>query len=67
MALPSVLLRFQDLQIVGIRNWPTLKRRIKNDGFPAGRYAGSLRFWTKEEVEAWWDSRPQANNGGDRQ
>ena len=58
MALPSALLRFQDLKIVGINNWPTLKRRIENDGFPVGRYAGSLRFWTEEEVANWWDSRP---------
>ena len=54
MALPSALLRFQDLKIVGINNWPTLKRRIENDGFPVGRYAGSLRFWTEEEVANWW-------------
>ena len=63
MPLPSVLLRFKDLEIVGIRNWPTLKRRIERDNFPVGRYAGGLRFWSKEEVEQWWDSRPQASGG----
>ena len=49
--LPSKLLRFKDLTCVSITNWPTLKRRVMNDGFPAGRYIGSrefglLRRWT---------------------
>jgi hypothetical protein len=59
--LPSKLLRFPDLKCVGINNWPTLKRRVQEDGFPAGRYVGrNTRVWTAEEVEAWFNSRPQA-------
>jgi predicted DNA-binding transcriptional regulator AlpA len=59
--LPSKLLRFRDLERVEIRNWPTLLRRIKRDGFPAGRRLGAnCRVWTQEEVEAWWESRPSA-------
>jgi predicted DNA-binding transcriptional regulator AlpA len=56
--LPSELLRMPDLARVGIRNWPTLKRRVQNDGFPPGRYVGHSRVWTVEEVSAWWESRP---------
>ena len=58
--LSSKLLRFKDLTCVSITNWPTLKRRVLNDGFPPGRYVGHLRIWTVEEVEEWWKSRPSA-------
>jgi predicted DNA-binding transcriptional regulator AlpA len=58
--LPSKLLRFSDLHCVGIRNWPTLKRRVERDGFPAGRYLGRTRCWTVDEVEAWFESQPSA-------
>jgi predicted DNA-binding transcriptional regulator AlpA len=59
--LPSKLLRFKDLTCVGIRNWPTLKRRVEQDNFPPGRYVGpNTRVWTTEEVERWWATRPSA-------
>ena len=57
--LPSELLRFRDLKRVGIFNWPTLKRRVLKDNFPTGRYIGTSRVWTLEEVLAWWDTRPK--------
>jgi predicted DNA-binding transcriptional regulator AlpA len=53
----SQLLRFKDLHVVGIRNWPTLARWIKTQGFPTGRQLGpNTRVWTVEEVEAWWEA-----------
>ena len=56
--LPSELLRFRDLQRVGIRNHPTLARWIRDQGFPSGRFIGpNTRVWTVEEVEAWWNSK----------
>ena len=58
--LSSKLLRFKDLTCVSITNWPTLKRRVLNEGFPPGRYVGHLRIWTVEEVDEWWKSRPSA-------
>ena len=58
--LPVELMRFKDLSRVGITNWPTLKRRVLKDNFPPGRYIGTSRIWTIEEVEAWWASRPTA-------
>jgi predicted DNA-binding transcriptional regulator AlpA len=62
MALPSELLRFPDLKRVGIRNYPTLKRWQKKEGFPSGRRIGpNTTVWTREEVESWWDSRPKAD------
>jgi hypothetical protein len=55
MALPSKLFTFKDLACVGIKNWPTLRRRVENDNFPPGRYVGAnTRVWDKAEVEAWW-------------
>jgi hypothetical protein len=62
MGLPSKILKFTDLKRVNINNWPSLKRRVQQDGFPAGRYIGSNRIWTEEEVEAWWNSRPKAKS-----
>ena len=55
------LLRFKDLNRVGINDWPTLKRRITQDNFPPGRYVGeNTRVWTEEEVGEWWVTRPSA-------
>jgi predicted DNA-binding transcriptional regulator AlpA len=56
------LLRFRDLRERGIiNNWPMLKRRIKDDGFPLGRMIGpNSRAWTEAEVDAWIKSRPTA-------
>ena len=61
MVLPSKLLRFRDLKEIGlVKNWPTLKRRIKNQGFPPGRLLGpATRVWTENEVELWFVSRPE--------
>jgi predicted DNA-binding transcriptional regulator AlpA len=56
--LSSKLLRFKDLECVGIRNHPTLKRWQETQGFPSGRLLGpNTRVWTVEEVETWWDSK----------
>jgi hypothetical protein len=54
------LLRFKDLQERGIiPNWPTLKARVRDHGFPPGRKLGpNTRAWTEDEVEAWLASRP---------
>jgi hypothetical protein len=58
--MPSKLFRFKDLKCVGIRNYPTLKRWQKTQGFPIGRLLGeNTRVWTVEEVEAWWESRAE--------
>jgi predicted DNA-binding transcriptional regulator AlpA len=58
----ATLLRFKDLRSLGvIANYPTLKARIVNDGFPPGRMVGrNTRVWTLAEVEAWIQSRPTA-------
>jgi hypothetical protein len=54
------LLRFRDLQTRGIiPNWPTLKARVRDHGFPPGRKLGpNSRAWTEDEVDAWIASRP---------
>jgi predicted DNA-binding transcriptional regulator AlpA len=56
----TVLLRFRDLKARGIvKTRPTLKRRVKKDGFPPGRMTGpNERTWTEEEVDAWYRTRP---------
>ena len=64
MALP-VLLRFINLASFGITNWPSLKRRIEQDNFPPGRYVGRKRVWTLEEVQAWFDARPEGGRPPD--
>jgi predicted DNA-binding transcriptional regulator AlpA len=60
VGLPSKLLRFRDLQKIGIvTNWPQLKQLVQKQGFPPGRLLGvNSRAWPQEEVEAWWCSRP---------
>jgi hypothetical protein len=56
------LLRFKDLERVGITNWVTLKRRVEKDGFPPGRLLSpACRVWTLEEVRSWFDNRPTTN------
>ena len=61
VVLPSRLLRFRDLKEIGlVKNWPTLKRRIENQGFPPGRLLGpATRVWSEAEVELWFVSRPE--------
>lgn len=56
--------RFADLAKAGIvNNRETLRRRIRDDGFPPGVKLGPhVRAWRVAEVEAWLDakSRPDA-------
>jgi predicted DNA-binding transcriptional regulator AlpA len=60
VGLPVRLLRFKDLERVGVRNWPTLARWIEKEGFPPGRYlAANTRVWDEREVDTWWSSRPE--------
>ncbi|MFT3671583.1 helix-turn-helix transcriptional regulator [Aestuariivirga sp.] len=53
-------LRFKDLKERGIvNNWPALIYKIKNNGFPQGRYIGpNSRAWTEDEVKAWLEKLP---------
>ena len=58
--IPVKLLRFKDLERVGVRNHPTLKRWVSEQGFPPGRFLGpNTRVWTEEEVAAWFLSRSE--------
>jgi hypothetical protein len=52
-------LRFKDLQQRNIvRNWTTLARLVREQGFPAGtRLGAQTRAWDEAEVEAWLESR----------
>jgi predicted DNA-binding transcriptional regulator AlpA len=52
-------LRFKDLKQRGIvRNWTTLARLMREQGFPAGTRVGAqTRAWEEAEVTAWLDSR----------
>jgi predicted DNA-binding transcriptional regulator AlpA len=52
-------LRFKDLKQRNIvRNWTTLTRLIREQGFPAGTRVGAqARAWGEAEVEAWLESR----------
>ena len=61
MTKPVVLLRFADLKARGIvKNWPTLKRWIENEGFPPGRQLGpNTRVFPEDEIQEWLDSRPK--------
>ena len=56
----TVLPRFADLKARAIvRNWPTLKRWIDQEGFPAGVMLGpNTRAWVESEVEEWLAGRP---------
>ena len=58
----TVLLRYRNLKARGIvRNWTTLRNRIRNDGFPAGRMTGrNERTWTEAEIDEWITSCPVA-------
>ena len=52
-------LRFADLKARGVvRNWTTLGRLVREQGFPAGTRVGAqTRAWEEAEVEAWLESR----------
>jgi predicted DNA-binding transcriptional regulator AlpA len=58
-AAPRRLLRFSDLKARNIvRNWPTLLRWIKHEGFPPGFNLGpQSRAWDEAEVDAWLETR----------
>lgn len=53
-------LRYKDLKERGIVNsWTALHYKIKNNGFPQGRYIGpNSRAWPEVEVQAWLDALP---------
>jgi len=53
-------LRFADLKAAGIvNNWPSLKRQIKNLGFPPGQLIGAnTRAWDETAVQSWLAARP---------
>jgi Prophage CP4-57 regulatory protein (AlpA) len=55
----DVYLRFADLKNRNIvRNWTTLRRLIKEQGFPPGhRIGAAARAWKESEVKAWLRSR----------
>ena len=52
-------LRFKDLKQRNIvRNWTTLTRLMREQGFPAGTRVGAqARAWEEAEVAAWLESR----------
>ena len=55
----ETLLLFDDIRERKLaRNWNTLNRWIKEEGFPPGRLIGRNRVWTEAEVMAWVESRP---------
>jgi hypothetical protein len=56
----DVLLRFSDLKKRNIvRNYPTLKRWIEEEGFPPGFLLGpNSRAWWQSVVYEWIASRP---------
>jgi predicted DNA-binding transcriptional regulator AlpA len=60
-------LRYKDLEAKGIvRSWTALRYKIKNNGFPPGRYIGpNSRAWTVDEVQAWIDALPTAKRAPD--
>jgi predicted DNA-binding transcriptional regulator AlpA len=59
----TTFLRYRDLEARGIvRSWAALRYKIKNNGFPPGRYLGpNTRAWTEDEVRAWLDALPTEN------
>jgi predicted DNA-binding transcriptional regulator AlpA len=60
MKQQTKLLRFDDLVSMGVvKSRMTLKRRIDDQGFPAGiLLSPNTRAWPEAEVEAWLASRP---------
>ena len=52
-------LRFNDLKQRNIvRNWTTLMRLMREQGFPPGTRVGAqARAWDEAEVEVWLESR----------
>jgi hypothetical protein len=60
----TIYVRFTDLVDARIvRNWATLQRLIREEGFPTGIMIGAhTRAWPLREVESWRARRPVANN-----
>jgi predicted DNA-binding transcriptional regulator AlpA len=60
--MSETYLRFKDLQVRGIVvNWQTLKRWIRDQGFPPGVLLGpNTRAWPETEVNEWLANRPAA-------
>jgi len=58
----TIFLRYRDLEARGIvRSWAALRYKLRNNGFPSGRYLGpNTRAWTEDEVQAWLDALPTA-------
>lgn len=56
----TVFVRFKDLKARGIvQSWPSLRYKIRNNGFPPGRMLGpNTRAWTEAEIQAWLDALP---------
>lgn len=63
MQKPSILLRFTDLHDRGIvRNRQQLLNLTRYSGFPAGwLLSPNARVWDAEDVEAWLESRREAD------
>jgi predicted DNA-binding transcriptional regulator AlpA len=57
-------LRFKDLKQRGVvRNWTTLSRLVREQGFPPGvRIGAQARAWGEDEIEAWLRSRRIASS-----
>jgi predicted DNA-binding transcriptional regulator AlpA len=60
----TTYVRFNDLVAAGIvRNWPTLARLIRQEGFPVGKMLSShARAWPLRDVEKWLAERPTIND-----
>jgi predicted DNA-binding transcriptional regulator AlpA len=56
------LLRFSDLKALNIvKNWVTLERWIRCQGFPPGIQLGpNTRAWRESDIEAWLASRERS-------
>jgi predicted DNA-binding transcriptional regulator AlpA len=59
----TTYVRFRELVAAGIiRNWPTLRRLIREQQFPAGKMIGpNTRAWPVNEIESWLATRPTDN------
>ena len=60
----TTYVRFKDLVAANIvQNWPTLRRLIREQGFPPGKMLSpNTRVFSVVEVEAWLASRPTDNS-----
>jgi hypothetical protein len=59
---PKPVLWSEDIFESGLaNNWPSLNRRIAEEGFPPGHMVGRRRCWLQSDVLAWVASRPTEN------